>query len=213
MDVKKVYLFDMDGTLVDSMPYWARSVLRVLEDAGIPYTQEMIRTFTTLGYIGTARYYREHLGITTDEDALVKQMMSYAVHEYTYNIKLKPYVAEYIRHLLDSGARCCVLTASPHDTTDVCLKRNGIYDLFEYVWSADDFGINKNNETLYRVVAEKLGCSVTDICFFDDNLLALQAGKRAGLSLVGVYDAYSEDVKDIIVQTVDTYIHSFEELL
>jgi len=213
MDTKQVYLFDMDGTLVDSMPYWARSVLQILEDADIPYDQEMIRTFTALGYIGTARYYREKLGMAESEENLVRKMKENAIYQYTHNIKTKPFVPEYIRKLVASGIRCCVLTASPHETTDICLKQNGIYDLFEYVWSADDFGINKNNEAIYSMVADKLGCAVTDIRFFDDNLLALQAGKRAGMDLVGVHDAYSADVKDSIQAIVDTYIDSFEELL
>ncbi len=213
MDTRKVYLFDMDGTLVDSMPYWARSVLKILEEEGIAYTPEMIRTFTALGYIGTAKYYREHFGMTQSVDELVRRMKNNAIHEYTYNVTAKPFVPEYIRKLTKQGIRCCVLTASPHEITDVCLQRNGIFDLFTYVWSADDFGISKNNESIYSMVADKMGCAVTDIRFFDDNLLALEAGKRAGMELVGVYDTYSEDVKESIQAIVDTYIDSFEELL
>lgn len=213
MNDKPVCLFDMDGTLVDSMPYWARSVLQILDDAQIPYDQEMIRTFTALGYIGTARYYRQNLGLTQSEDALVAQMKQNAIYQYTYNVKTKPYVNEYIRKLTDAGIRCCVLTASPHEITDVCLKRNGIFDLFTYVWSADDFGISKNNEAIYFKVAEKMGCNVTDIRFFDDNLLALQAGKRAGMALTAVYDPSSDDVADQIRQIADQYIESFASLL
>ena len=96
---------------------------------------------------------------------------------------------------------------------DVCLKRVGLYDLFDYVWSSDDFGLKKSQPEIYLAAAERLGADISEITFFDDNITALKTAKRAGLRTVGVFDASSADCADEIKATADGYILSFGELL
>ena len=213
MNEIKVALFDMDGTLVDSMPYWARSVIQILEEEGIPYPDDLVRILTPLGYRGSARYYREVLGMNDDEDDLVRRMKANATPLYRDVIRLKPFVRDYIEKLRGEGITCCVLTASPHSSTDVCLQSNGVFDLFEQVWCTDDFGLTKDDPEIYRQAADRLGCDVSVIRFFDDNYLALKTAKDAGLEVYGVYDASSEGDKDAICSMADRYIESFRELL
>lgn len=213
MEHKLFAVFDMDGTLIDSMPYWARSVIQILEEEHIPYPEDITRILTPLGYRGSAKYYIEVLGMQADEDVLVQRMKNNATPMYSSVIRLKPYVREYIEKLRKDGICCCVLTASPHSSTDVCLANNGVYDLFNHVWCTDDFELTKDNPQIYRELAQRLGCNVSDICFYDDNYLALETAKAAGLEVVGVYDASSENDKAAIASIVSRYIHSFRELL
>ena len=120
---------------------------------------------------------------------------------------------EYVEKLKKEGCKLYVLTASPHACTDPCLKRNGIFELFDTVWSSDDFGITKANPQIYRDAAERIGCEISDIMFYDDNFTALETAKKAGLATTGVYDPASDDFKDGILATADVYINSFEELM
>jgi len=213
MNEIKVALFDMDGTLVDSMPYWAASVVQILEEDHVPYPADIVRILTPLGYIGSARYYINQLGMTDSEETLVQRMQDNAYPKYRDLVQPKPFVKEYLQTLRAQGVRCCVLTASPHLTTDICLQRNGLYNLFEQVWCADDFGLTKDNPEIYRQVAQRLECAAHEIRFFDDNLLAVQTAKAAGLETVGVYDLSSKGDREAIAQIADRYITSFEELL
>ena len=211
--MKTYYLFDMDGTLVSSMDAWSSAMIKILNEENIPQPEGLIRTITPLGYRGTARYYIHDLGLQDTEEHLIQRMLNYAVYEYTNNVPAKPGVADYVRQLKAQGFHCSVLTASPHDTTDVCLRRNGLYEFFDNVWSTDDFCLTKSGTEIYFKAAERMGCTIEDIVFFDDNLLALTAAKNAGLEVVGVHDKFSDNDREAIVKLADRYIESFDELL
>ena len=144
----KNYLFDFDGTLVDSMPTYGDLMLRILDENGVPYGDDIIKIITPLGFIGTAEYFIG-MGVKKSRDELVATMNEYAIYEYTNNIPAKPNVIDTLQKLKASGASLNVLTASPHTTLDPCLKRIGIYDIFDNVWSCDDFGTTKADPNIY----------------------------------------------------------------
>lgn len=207
----QAYLFDLDGTLIDSMRQWAGKMLRILEEYHMEYPADIIRTITPLGDSGTAKLFLQ-MGIPLSETELRAKMDAYAIDEYTYRIPLKPGVADYLHKLKEQGAKLAVLTASPHKMTDVCLKRNGVYDLFDRVWTVDDFRMTKGQPEIYHAAAKELGCAPEEILFFDDNVVALTTAKTAGLGTVGVYDPSSEDDQEKISSLVDRYVRSFEEI-
>ena len=208
----KNYIFDFDGTLVDSMPTFAAVMLRILDEYGISYGDDIIKIITPLGYAGTAKYFIG-LGIKSTVFELVGKMNEYALFEYTNNIPAKDNVVKTLRELKRRGARLSVLTASPHLLLDPCLKRLGIYDLFENVWSCDDFNFTKADPEIYKAAAEKLGVSVSEVLFLDDNYNADLTAKAAGMRVCGVYDASSEEYADEIKSVSDHYIKDMSELL
>jgi len=106
-----------------------------------------------------------------------------------------------------------VLTASPHVTLDPCLKRLGLYDLFENVWSCDDFATTKADPEIYKMAAQQMGVNVTDVLFLDDNLNANITAKQAGMRVCGAYDDSSKDYVTQMQAVTDHYIFDFAELL
>ncbi len=206
------YIFDFDGTLVDSMPSFISVMLRILDENGIKYEDDIIKIITPLGYDGTAQYFKE-LGISLSKEELLKLMNEYAYNEYAYKIQAKPNVVSVLEKLKNSGADLNVLTASPHRVLDVCLKRIGIYDLFTNVWSCDDFSTTKANPEIYKKAAEKMGKPVGEILFLDDNYNADKIAKIAGMKVCGVFDKSSSDYADDIKSITDHYIYDFSELL
>ncbi len=208
----KNYLFDFDGTLVDSMPTYVASMLKILDDEGIEYADDIVKVITPLGLVGTARYYIG-LGVEMDESEIVGKMREYMREEYFYNIPAKSNVIEVLRMLKARGDRLHVLTASPHLTLDACLKRLGIYDIFDNVWSCDDFGTTKADPEIYRMAAERIGEAVSDILFLDDNLNADITAKTAGMQVCGVFDESSREYVDEIKDATDHYIFDFSELM
>ena len=87
------------------------------------------------------------------------------------------------------------------------------FDLFDNVWSCDDFGTTKTNPEIYRLVSEKLGVEIGKIFFVDDNYNADKAAKEAGMTVCGIYDNSSKDCIDEIKSVTDYYIYDFSELL
>ncbi len=211
--IVKTLIFDFDGTLVDSMGQWAGKMLNILKVYGIAYPDDIIKTITPLGDKGTAEYFIRAFGISSTPDELIAMMDAYALPEYTDKIPAKETVPETLRELKNRGYRLCVLTASPHKMLDVCLKRLGLYDLFEYVWSCDDFKTTKGDVKIYNEAAFRLHTRVEDCIFLDDNIHALTVAKKAGMTVIGVYDESAEAVQTEIAALADAHIFQMKEIL
>ena len=209
----KTYLFDFDGTLVDSMPSYTGVMKKILDDNNIKYPDDIIKIITPLGLEGSARYFVEKLGLDLPIDEIVEKMSEYAYYEYSHTIPAKDNVIEVLKILKKDNISLNVLTASPHITLDVCLKRLGVFDLFDNVGSCEDFNTTKADPMIYKMAAEKIGVPVEEILFFDDNYNADKTAKQAGMMVCGVYDDSSKEYVDEIKEISDYYIYDFKELL
>lgn len=206
------YLFDFDGTLVNSMPAFVSVMKRILDEHNIPYGSDLVKIITPLGYAGTARYFRQ-LGLDRSEDELIALMNQYALPEYQYRIPAKDTVIDTLIQLKAQGADLNILTASPHSMLDPCLTRLGIFDLFNHVWSCDDFNTTKADPNIYKMAADRIGKPVDQILFLDDNYNADKTAKAAGMAVCGVYDDSSAEYEAEIRGITDRYIYRFSELL
>ncbi len=207
------FLFDFDGTLVDSMPTYISAMLKILNENHISYGDDIIKIITPLGINGAAEYYINTLGINKPKEELTGLMKDYMMEAYYNTIPAKENVISVLTELKNRGNSLNVLTASPHITLDACLKRLGIYDLFDNVWSCDDFNTTKANPEIYAMAAKRLNKNVEAVLFLDDNLNADKTAKIAGMKVCGVYDDSSKDYTDEIKAITDYYIYNFSELL
>ena len=207
----KTYLFDFDGTLVDSMPSYCRAMLQILDENGISYGPDIIKIITPLGMNGTAAYFLQ-LGVPLTKENIMRRMGELMLEAYHYHIQAKENVIPALQKLKGEGASLNVLTASPHITLDACLKRLGIYDVFDNVWSCDDFGTTKADSEIYKMAAGRLGQPINRILFLDDNLNADKTAKEAGMPVCGVYDASSEEYTEEMKAVADFYIRDFAQL-
>ena len=206
------YLFDFDGTLVDSMPTFVGAFFTLMEKHGIPHDGNTVKTITPLGYSGTADYLIS-LGMPLTKEEILREVNAFATDAYHNKIVCKAHVKETLEALRARGDDLHVLTASPHSVLDACLMRNGIYDLFTNVWSCDDFATTKADPNIYRMAAERIGKPAKDVIFLDDNYDADKTAKSAGMTVYGVFDESSRDYADDIRGICDRYITDFSELL
>lgn len=210
--MKKYCIFDFDGTLVDSMGEWARAMTAILDAEGIKYPDNIINILTPLGNMGAAELFLK-MGVRGTKGELINRMSEYAFDAYSTRIRTKNGVKEFLEKLKRNGHVLAVLTASPHVTLDACLENNGIYGLFDKIWSVEDFGMTKSVPEIYTEACRLLGAKPSETVFFDDNLTAISTAKSAGLMCVGVYDFTSDGDTEKIKEQSDLYIKSFEELL
>lgn len=206
------YLFDFDGTLVNSMPYWADAMLQILDQSGVDYPENIIQIITPMGLHNTCVYLHEQFGIGTDGDDVMRMVEEFATPLYENEIPAKEFVKEKLLGLKEEGKILCVLTASPHKWVDPCLKRNGLYDLFREVWTYEDFSTPKTDPATYTEAAARLGLAVTDAAFLDDNINACRGAAESGIVTIGVYDETSKDDRPLFDEVCRRYINTFEEL-
>ena len=205
-----VYLFDFDGTLVDSMPFWSGIHIKTLRDAGIPVPDGFVETITPLGNYHAARYTLS-LGVDLPFDRYLDHVNSTLFTAYTTHIGLKAHVKDTLERLKARHISLNVLTASPHLYVDPCLQRAGIYELFDNVWTIDDFGLTKAQTEIYQAAAERLHADIADCVMVDENLTAISTAKAAGMQTVAVYDSSSASSAHMLQETADRYIHDFRE--
>ncbi|MBQ7839632.1 MAG: HAD family phosphatase [Lachnospiraceae bacterium] len=205
------YLFDFDGTLVDSMPYWAASMVRVLDNHKVSHGDDIVRIITPLGLNGTANYFRT-IGLELSVQEILDEMYSYLTPLYCDRILAKDGVKECLEEMRKQGFHLHVLTASPHQWLDPCLKRNDLWELFDNVWSCDDFNTGNTDPEIYVRAAGRIGVPVSDVVFLDDNINADRTAKQAGMYVVGVFDETSRDDEDAIRELADGYVRDFHEL-
>ena len=127
-------------------------------------------------------------------------------------IPAKAHVKETLLTLKEAGHSVNVLTASPHRYLDICLKRNEIYDLFDEVWSIDDFGHTKSETIIYEKAAARLGAKVEDCIFVDDNFTAISTAKAAGMQTIAIYDASAVSYEAQMREAADHYVVDFAEI-
>lgn len=211
--MQKTYIFDLDGTLIDSMPTGIGIVLGFLDEKGIPYPDDIVTTLTPLGYRGSAQYIADHLSEEFDLEKIYEHFKAETLRAYGETIPLKENVKETLEALKAQGACLNVLTASPQLLTDICMKRLEVYDLFDNVWSIEAFGMSKAELGIYVEAARRIGVEPEDCIMVDDNLHVLETAKRVGMATIGVYDESSKAVAEEMRRVADKYVEDFAELL
>ncbi len=206
------YLFDFDGTLADSMPTWAGFHISMLKEYGISCPDGFVKTITPLGNV-RASEYTISLGVDLTLDEYLSRMQVVLSEQYGNRILLKKGVERTLKALIERGHTVHVLTASPHKYIDPCLKRNGIYGLFDKVWSIDDFGYPKSEVIIYEEAARRLNAELSDCVFVDDNLTCCTTAKKAGMKVVGIYDETSSNLVEEIKAASDRYVYGFDEII
>ena len=207
-----IYIFDFDGTLGDSMPSFARKMLEILRDHQVNYSEDIIKIITPLGYKGTAKYFIEEFCLPYTMDELIAKMHEVLYPVYRDEIVLKPAVADYLKKKKKEGHSLNVLTASPFRVVEPVLKRGGVFDLFDHVWSCEDFNMTKDNPQIYYEAAAGAGGKTEDVIFFDDNVEAIRTAVSAGICTVGVYDDASLDYLEEIKAVANKFIYKFDEM-
>ena len=206
---KKYAIFDMDGTLIDSMIFWKNLAAEYLNSKGVTQVPEDLpERIKSMTMSESAALFQQEFGLTGDPEAEMNAMMD---EHYRKDIPLKSGVREYLLMLHSKGVRMCVASATAEHLMEVCLTRLGVRDHFEFLLSCETVGAGKGSPLVYHDSARLLGGEPSEIAVYEDALYAVQTAKEAGYYVVGVYDESASKNWKTIEKLADEIILNWEE--
>lgn len=209
---KRYAIFDMDGTLVDSMVYWKRLAGEFLEQKGVchipPDILEQIKPMTIKEAMSL---FIRTFGLEGTPESLSAEANAMMERHYRDDIPLKPGVKEYIAALDRAGVQMCVASATAEPLMRDCLGRLGVLDCFRFLLSCETAGVGKDRPDIYYAASEKLGCEPAQAAVYEDALYAADTAKRAGFYVIGVYDKHAERHWSRLKALADETIFDFKE--
>ncbi len=207
-------IFDMDGTIMDSLGIWERIDYEFLEKKrGIKVPGDYVHNIAAMSFSEIANYTKNRFGLPDTPEELMQEWTDMAIHEYSHNVLMKPFVKEFIEYLKTNGKKIVLCTSSPEYFFKPALKNNGIYNLFDGFANTCEAGEGKNSVKVYLLAAQKAGVAPEKCLVFEDVITAAQTAKKAGMLLCGVYDERSRQYTAQLRESCDMYIESFSELL
>ena len=203
-------IFDLDGTLLDSMFIWDTSGEEYLRSLGKEPHEDLNETFMTLTLEEAAEYYREHYGVTLSVKEIVDGINAMVEQTYRTKVTLKPGISEYLAWLKENGVRMCVATVTDRYLVEETLERLGVRHYFSEIFTCAEVGFGKDKPIIYQKALEHLGTEKSDTYVFEDLPFALNTAKTDGFPTVGVYDRH-EAHQDELKELADYYIFDFTD--
>ncbi|MCH5155590.1 MAG: HAD family phosphatase [Clostridiales bacterium] len=205
-DYIKGAIFDLDGTLLDSMWIWADIDKRFLSKRGIEVPPDYMAAVCAMEYRQTAEYTIARFGLKEKPEDLMQEWSEMAVGAYATELKLKPSVRSCLAELKARGIKLAVATSATPDMCIPALKNNGVDYLFDAVVTTQEIGKGKAHPDVYLAAAKRLGVTPETCAVYEDNLSAIKTAKNAGFYTVGVYDKFSRSDEKEIRQIAEEFI-------
>lgn len=207
----KAVIFDLDGTLVDSMWVWERIDQKFLSDHGIQVPDDMNKVLEGKSFTETACYFKErfHLQLSIEEIKTCWNEMAYGY--YTQEVTLKTGAKAFLEWLEAEGIKMGIATSNSMELVSAVLKALEIEHFFTEVCTSCEVGRGKPFPDIYLKVAEKLEVMPQDCLVFEDIPNGIRAGKNAGMTAWGIEDRQPEVLKKEVKQLADDYVKDYEE--
>lgn len=213
MMIKKRILFDVDGVLIDSMSIWENSAnLYLLKEHGIDAPPELDQNCATMSLLEAGAYIKElYPHITLSARELADGVAEFIREQY-WNVPEKKGMAETIRQLRKQGYLLYLATASEENNVKGVLSNLGVWDCFQDIYTCTEIGYSKNYAEYYKEVAKRIGVPCEELVMVEDSLHSMVSAKKAGLTVVGVYEESASDKTEEIRRVCDVYLEELGQL-
>ncbi len=210
---KKAFLFDLDGTLVDSMWIWERIDVEYLNRFGLELPKDLQSCIEGMSFSETARYFKERFSIPDSLEEMKADWNRMAWEKYTREVPLKSGIREFLRHHRARGVKMAVATSNSRELAEAVIAAHGLTDTFDVIVTGCDVAHGKPSPDVYLEAAVRLGVSPSECLVFEDIVAGIQAGRNAGMEVAAVEDAYSLYQERQKKELADLYIADYHELL
>ncbi|MGN1206239.1 MAG: HAD family hydrolase [Eubacterium sp.] len=212
MEIKGA-IFDLDGTLLDSMWVWNQVDIDFLGKRGYDVPPDYAKTIAAMGFRETAAYTIERFGLQECVEDVIAEWDHMAMKMYHECVQIKPCVKEVLAWMKKQGMHLGIATASYRSLFEPCLRRNGVYDYFEAITETSEVERGKGFPDIYIKAAHKMGCTPQQCLVFEDITKGIEAAGKGGFQTVAVYDPATHEEWEENKRKADYHIVEFMELL
>lgn len=209
----KAAIFDLDGTLINSMSLWDQIDIDYLTSKNIPVPDDLNDEISHLSFNQVAVYFKERFKLEDSLDDIKNTWNTMAYNHYSSDITLKDGVVEFLDFLKKSNIKIGLATSNSTELLEASLKFNNIYDYFDAITITDEVSIGKHEPDVYLLAAKKLNVKPEECIVFEDILPAVKGAKKAGMKVIAVEDECSVLDKDDIIKNSAGFINDFRVLI
>lgn len=206
-------IFDVDGTLLDSMNVWWKVTSDFFRNNNIVITNDMAAEYKEMPLEESIPIIIKEFGLNMTVEEIIGEFQKMIEKEYRENIQLKPYAGEYIKQLSSSGIKIAIATSGYESLCRPAFERLGVWQYINACAFTSEVGVNKGNPDIYLLAAEKIGVQPCECVVYEDIVLGISGAKKGGFITCAVSDATNAHETDVLKKEADSYIESWKELL
>ena len=209
----KYCIFDMDGTLVDSMGHWKNLEREFLLSKQVDEdVDEVLKVIQHMTIPAAMEYFINRFHFEGTVESLTDEFNALMAAHYASDVEVKPGVIPYLDALQAKGVKMCIASATSVPLVTICLERLALAKYFEFLLSCVDVNASKDKPDVFLEAARRLGGTPAETAVFEDSLVASTTAKNAGFHVVGIYDKYSEHNWPAIQALADELIEDWEAI-
>ena len=205
-------IFDMDGTLLDSMFIWKHLCRDLLRSKGYNPPEDIDSRVKRMELLQAAEYCRTELGVTDTVEEIAQAVLDTVKEYYHEKAQMKKGVKELLHYLHRRGVRMCVATANERYAAEAALKLNGIDGYFEQIFTCTEEKAGKSGPGIYEKACGFIGAEKDAVFVFEDAYHAAKTAKDAGFPVIGVFEE-TEEHTEKIKQFADWYVNDLSETI
>lgn len=209
----KAAIFDLDGTLVDSMWVWEQIDIDYLKKKGHIVPLNLKDKINHLSFNQTAMYFKEEFNLDDSIETIMSDWNTMAYVHYSKNITLKEGALEFLKRLKSSGIKIGLATSNSVILLEAVLKNNNIYSYFDSITTTSEVSRGKDKPDVYLLAAEKLGITPTNCVVFEDIVPAVIGAKAANMKTIAIYDEAAKHDKNTLINLADKYINNYNDII
>lgn len=209
---KKAVLFDLDGTLVDSMWVWRDIDIDFLSAIGRELPDDLQKCIEGMSFTETAEYFKKRFDIKDDVEDIKSKWNKMAYDKYTSEVKLKKGAKEFLARLKADGILVGIASSNSMTLIEGALKAEGVFEYFDAITTACEAGAGKPAPDIYLLAAKKLDVEPEKCLVFEDIPMGIMAGNAAGMTTVAVEDDYSKGMRDEKIKLASYYIEDYTNI-